>query len=79
VTEWTPRHWETVAATPLARANCFYVAGLLAQREGLRYVEGVASLLPGMPSQHHAWVVDASDRVLEPTLPWPALGYYGVV
>lgn len=55
--------------------QCFYNASIRAMRHGLRYVEGYAtSIIP----VHHAWVLDASGKVLEVTWDKPGSAYFGI-
>jgi hypothetical protein len=49
---------------------CFFNARELTRRQpGLTYVEGFAVSVAGLPMLH-AWTVDASGRVLDPTWDW---------
>lgn len=60
--------------------ECFRNAFRLAQNCDLRYAEGWAGRYIPV---HHAWCVDADDRVIETTWRWnpsyPAVAYFGVV
>ena len=58
---------------------CFYNAFMLAQKTGLRYVEGVAigNIRLNYPV-HHAWCVDDDDCVVDATWANPGLAYFGV-
>lgn len=55
---------------------CFRNAALYAMTHpGIRYVEGYAT---AMLACHHAWCVDAEDRVIELTWKEPGSSYFGV-
>jgi hypothetical protein len=76
---WNPKRWSVIYDSTALRSNCFVVAGVASRRFGWRYCEGVANLTAGHPPQHHAWCLDADDRVIELVWPHPGYGYYGTV
>lgn len=61
----------------MASKHCFHNAGqLVRRRRNLRYVEGFITD-DGMPMTiHHAWVIDAEDGVIDPTLATPETWQY---
>lgn len=76
---WTPQNLPKGYRAGILK-QCFHNSGRLAlTRKGVRYVEGYAIRLSlGIP-MHHAWVVDAKDRVIDVTWDLPiAAAYFGV-
>lgn len=59
--------------------ECFRNATLMVEEDpSLIYVEGMA-LPNGLPiAMHHAWVVDASGKVIDPTWDTPGTEYFGI-
>jgi hypothetical protein len=59
---------------------CFYNARQLVLRaKGLRYAEGYAIGMDLPLLIHHAWAVDAKDRVIDPTLRQPEMfEFFGI-
>jgi hypothetical protein len=59
--------------------ECFANSFRLARKQGLRYVEGVAVPPDVGTPVHHAWCIDANDRVIDVTWSEPGRVYFGVV
>lgn len=62
-----------------AMGLCFRNSVSLAISRRLRYAEGVA-MHPKMPMLvHHAWCLDAHDRVVDVTWDLPGVVYFGII